>query len=244
MARPTNARTTEAAVTSRSRLSARLAERPEYNLDRGMRAWPSVLSLLLVACLLLGPRKAEASGDPVGLIAAVLAHLIGEGVDRYGDDIATAASTAAEALVRAEAGLPPIVRGTLHRVRRAIAFGPRGGLAGSYSPSATRGEMSFSLGLALEIFKGPIIPGPAELRAVLVDGVQARIVAVARELAARGGPPPREDELRVYAKDILAAVHADASKRAAAPHGGCRARSSVSRWRPPGGPAPRGWSCA
>ena len=198
-----------------------MSDRPR--LDRVMRAWPSVLPLLLVACLLLGPRKAEASGDPVGLIAALLAHLIGEGVDRYGGDIANAASSAADALVRAEAGLPPIVRGTLHRARRAIAFGPRGGLAGSYSPSVKRGEMSVSLGLAIEIFRGPILPGPGELRAILVDGVQARIVAVARELAARGGAPPREDELRAYAHEILAAVHADASNRVAAPH----------RWFPP-----------
>ena len=183
-----------------------------------MRFSPSVLPLLLVAALLLAPRKAEASGDPVGLIAALLAHLIGEGVDRYGGDIATAASSAADALVRAEAGLPPIVRATLHRARRAIALGPRGGLAGSYSPSANRGNIAISLGLALEIFRGPILPGPAELRAILVDGVQARIVAVARELAARGGPPPGADELRAYAKEILAAVHADASNRVAAPH--------------------------
>ncbi len=183
-----------------------------------MRAWSSVLSLLLVACLLLEPREAEASADPVGGIAVLLGHLIAEGVDRYGGDIASAASIAADSLVRAEAGLPPIVRGSLHRARRAIAFGPRGGLAGSYSPSAGNGEMSVSLGLALELFKGPILPGAAELRAFLVDGLQARIVAVAREIAARGGAPPGEDELRAYSKEILAAVHADASNRLAVPH--------------------------
>lgn len=183
-----------------------------------MRAWPSVLPLLLVACLLLGPRKAEASSDPVGGIAVLLAHLIAEGVDRYGGDIANAASIAADALVRAEAGMPPIVRGSLHRVRRAIAFGPRGGLAGSYSPSAGRGELSVSLGLAVEVFKGPILPDADELRAFLVEGLQARILAVARDLAARGGAPPGEDVLRAYGKEILAAVHADASNRMAAPH--------------------------
>lgn len=183
-----------------------------------MRAWPSVVPLLLVACLLLGPRKAEASSDPVGAIAALLVYLISEGVDRHGGDIANAASIAADALVRAEAGLPPIVRGSLHRARRAIAFGPRGGLAGSYSPSAGRGEVSVSLGIALEIFKGPILPSADELRAILVEGLQARILAVARDLAARKGPPPGADELRAYGQEILAAVHADASDRLAAPH--------------------------
>jgi len=188
-----------------------------------MRLRASVLPLVLLVSLLLGARKAEATGDPVGLIAGVLAHLIGEGIERYGEDVASAASTAAEALVRAEAGLPPIVRDTLHRARRAIAFGPRGGVAGSYAPSATRGEMSISVGLALEVFKGPVLPSADELRTFLVDGLQARIVAVARELAARGGAPPREDELRTYAQQILAAVHADASRRAAPPR----------RWFPP-----------
>lgn len=188
-----------------------------------MRLRSGVLPLLLVASLLLAPQRAEASGDPVSGIAILLGYLIAEGVDRYGGDIAGAASIAADALVRADAGLPPIVRSSLGRVRRAIALGPRGGVAGSYSPFAGRGEVSLSLGLALEVFRGPILPGADELRAILVDGLQARIVAVARDIAARGGPPPGEDALRGYAKEILHAVHADASNRMGMPH----------RWFPP-----------
>lgn len=98
---------------------------------------------------------------------------------RYGDDVARAASIAADALVLAEAGLPPIVRGSLHRGRQAVALGPRGGLAVGYSPSPGRGEVALSPGLALEVFEGPILPGREELRAWLVERLQARIVAVA-----------------------------------------------------------------
>jgi hypothetical protein len=175
--------------------------------------------MFLVICLIVGvQREARAASDPAGFIVMALFYLIAEGVDRYGDDVAKGASMAADALVRAEAGLPPIVRGSLHRARRAIAFGPRGGLAASYSPSPSRGEMSLSLGLALEIFGGPILPSTEELRAWLIDGLKTRIVAVARDLAARGGPPLNQEQLRPYAQEILAAVHADVSSRMAVSH--------------------------
>ncbi len=190
---------------------------------RLVRVRLSVVPLVLLCVLLLVPRPARASGDPVGYIVALLVHLIVEGVDRYGDDIATAASLGAEALIRAEAGLPPIARGAIHNVRRSIALGPRGGVAASYTPSAARGEAAFFVGLALEVFRGPIVPGAEELRALLVDGLRARIVAVARDLSARGGPPPDEAALRRYAEEILAATHSDVSSRMETPH----------RWFPP-----------
>jgi hypothetical protein len=157
------------------------------------------------------------------LIAVVLVHLISEGADRYGDDVVAAATIGADALVRAEAGLPPIARGALTNVRQSIALGPRGGVAAIYSPSLARGGAELSLGLALEVFRGPIVPNAEELRAVLVEGLRARIQAVARDVAARGGPPPDEATMRRYAQEILAAVHADVSSRMEPPR----------RWFPP-----------
>lgn len=188
-----------------------------------MRIAPRLLLAAMVGTLLAGPAPARASGDPVGYIAALLASLIVEGVERHGDDVARAASRAADALVLAEAGLPPIVRGSIRRARQAIALGPRGGVAVGYAPSPGRGEVAVSLGLALEVFEGPILPGKEELHAWLVEGLQARIVAVARDLAARGGLPLDPGALRPYARAILQAVHADVSGRMAVQR----------RWFPP-----------
>jgi hypothetical protein len=131
--------------------------------------------------------------------------------------VAEGVSEVADALVRAEAGLPPITRGVLHRARRAIVLGPRGGVALSQAPSADGAEVSLSLGLALEVFEGPILPGAGELRAMLVEGLQARALATARDLAARGVSPASEEELLPHAREILAAVHADVSRRMAPP---------------------------
>jgi hypothetical protein len=70
--------------------------------------------------------------------------------------------------------LKTIVKGTVRRARRKVAFGPMAGVnGGAYSDSQT-GDMTVAFGLGLELFKIPVLPTMENLKAIAKERAKAK----------------------------------------------------------------------
>lgn len=83
-----------------------------------------------------------------------------------------------DALVaRAQAASPTletVLRGTLRRARRAIAFGPTIGVWGGLVPGQDEQEAAITFGLGIETFKVPVMPTVESLKALVVERAKAK----------------------------------------------------------------------
>lgn len=80
-----------------------------------------------------------------------------------------------EELASSSPDLQTIAKGTVRRARRKVALGPTGGAyAGRYTGSQT-GELAFSFGLGLELFKVPVLPTMDNLKAIAKERAKAKL---------------------------------------------------------------------
>jgi hypothetical protein len=92
------------------------------------------------------------------------------------------------------------------RARRAIALGPSAGIGGAYAPSPGETDAAVTFGLALRMFKVPVIPDVQEM---ITEKVKARTTERVRQMIANGAPPPDEAELARIGMEILEEVKAE-----------------------------------
>jgi hypothetical protein len=76
-----------------------------------------------------------------------------------------------------EPSVRTVIEGTVDRARRAVAFGPTVGGAIVYAPTPGDADFPLSFGVALVLFKVPVVPGPALIQEVVVSRLKARIGA-------------------------------------------------------------------
>lgn len=99
------------------------------------------------------------------------------------------------------------VRGTVRRARRAFAIGPTVGGWGAYAPSPELGEQAVTFGLALEVFKIPVLPDVTMIKELIVERLRVKLVAMIADRF-RGVAPP-QDELERMAIEIFEEVKAE-----------------------------------
>jgi hypothetical protein len=104
-----------------------------------------------------------------------------------------------------------IVRGTVNRARRAVAFGPSVGalpLLATAGADDTGFDVALTFGLGLYLFAIPVVPS-VEL---IQDVVRARVEAKLRErlqAALARGEKPTEEELAAWGREIYQGVKAE-----------------------------------
>lgn len=96
---------------------------------------------------------------------------------------------------------------TIHRTRRAIAFGP---FVGSMPVIPTSGDAdgAVSFGWTLSLFEVPIVPDREAIQQIVMERAKARLKEAA-EAAALRGEKPTEEELAAVARDIYERVLAE-----------------------------------
>src|SRR5687767_6961200 len=100
-----------------------------------------------------------------------------------------------------------IVRGTVRRARRAIAIGPTVGGWGAYVPDAEQSEQAVTVGVGLEVFKIPVLPGLTTFKALIEERVRAKLRSMIVDRFK--GVPPQPDELDRMAIEVFEEVKAE-----------------------------------
>lgn len=100
-----------------------------------------------------------------------------------------------------------VAKGTLRRARRAVSFGPTVGYWIGPVPAQDTFEHAITFGLALEVFKVPILPDQDTIKALILERVKAK---VKDQLFARlAGRQPDPIEAEAMIKQIYAEVRAE-----------------------------------
>lgn len=95
-----------------------------------------------------------------------------------------------------------VLDNAVDRTRRRIALGPMIGVAAAYTIDSEDTGVPFSFGLGLDFFKIPIMPGPEEIQAIVLDAVKVRVAAHVQDVVAQGLPAPTPDELQSLTEEI------------------------------------------
>jgi hypothetical protein len=111
------------------------------------------------------------------------------------------------AVARAEAAAPSIetvARGTFRRARRAISIGPTVGLWSAAFVQPGEIDAALTIGIGLETFKVPVLPGMETLKALIQERVKAQLKE--RVKAAFQGRPVEPLELDRMAVEVYTEV--------------------------------------
>lgn len=101
-----------------------------------------------------------------------------------------------------------LVRGSVNRARRSVAFGPSVGLTPTYATADTGFDTALTFGLGIYLFKIPIVPGIDEIKEIVQERVKAKVQERLKDALLRG-EKPTEDDLARWGREIYEEVKAD-----------------------------------
>jgi hypothetical protein len=121
---------------------------------------------------------------------------------------ASLSASAAEAHA-AEPSLENIVKGTVNRARRSVAFGPTVGVGGVYATSAEEFDLPISFGLAFELFKVNVLPDAALVKEMIIERTKVKLETRVKQMALEGKPAPTQAELEQMALEVFEETKAE-----------------------------------